>query len=556
MEVPLRARIKEPSISKVLVCVLCALFAGLTPLLSACGTSIDHGASDAEDENRYLSIVDAEPESVDPQCILENYTAPLNIFDRLVEVEQREGGSELTPSLAESWECSGDGCVYTFTLKNGVTFSNGAALTASDVKFSFERLLTNPLSCHADLMEDVLGADNLLNGDAAELEGFRIVDDNHFTIELSRPSAAFIWKLTTPAASILDEETTLHAGESFGHEVFETVGTGPFVLSKWSKGKSIVMRANSNYWAGLPACSGIKMLFHAETSSLRDLYTAGSIDILDLGLLDMDSEYFLRGDSYFGNLVRGKDVGITFVALNNSLAPLNDVRVRHALALGLDRSTLLTAAASGRGMIENGIFPYGLSGHNDELPQIPYDPAQAKNLLAEAGFAGGFDLVITCPTTTSQSVRDLVTLIAALWSNIGVRTHVENVNAATFNARREAGELACYVSTFTADYNDPQCFIEAFFEGPEVTDGCSICYQDTATMRDALNARTILDDKERIRTYQEIEQKIVQEDYAWIPLYSKARIFVVGSRVDGFEVRWNGWPSNRYDKVRILEAKA
>jgi len=520
-------------------------------LLAACAAPVGDTASQDEDESTYLSFVDVEPRSVDPHCIVENYTVALNIFDRLVEVEEETDTAKVVPSLAESWERSDDGLAYTFCLREGITFSNGAALTSSDVAFSFKRLLTHPKSRHADLLTDVLGATELVEGTTTDFVGFRIIDDRRFTITLAHPAAAFLAGLTTPGASILDEEATLKAGDSFGTDVELTVGSGPFVLRTWNPGKSITMHANPSHWGGHPTCDGLKMQFFEEANSLRDLYAQGKIDILDLDMLGMEAEYFLHGDTYLKNLVRGRRVGITYLALNNSLEPLTDSRVRHALALGLARPTLLQGAAGGRGTVENGIFPRGLLGHNDELPEIPYDPAQARALLAEAGYRDGFDLVVSYPATASQSTKDLLTFAVHLWSEIGVRARMEELDATTYAARRRKGKLACYTSTFSADFNDPQGFIEAFFGGRDATTAYSLCYQDDETMQRVLDARSIIDEQERLRTYQSLEKKIVQEDFAWIPLYSKMHFFVVGDHVKGFKVSWNGWSSNRYDNVSV-----
>ena len=526
-----------------LVVLVCSLVTCNAPIGGMVGT--------ANKESAYLSFADGEPTSLDPQCILENYIVPLNVFDRLIEVEERDGEAVLVPSLAESWKRSADGLTYSFALRDGVTYSNGAALTSSDVKYSFERLLIHPESRHADLVSDILGATELMEGKTTELKGFHVVDDLHFSITLAHPATSFLAGLTTPAASILDEDTTREAGDAFGHDVEQTVGTGPFSVVSWAVGKSITMIANPEHWAGAPACAGLKMQFFSEASIVRDLYARGMIDILDCDKFGMEVEFFLRGDAYLRNLVRGRRVGITYIALNNASGPLSDVRVRRALTLALNRKELLMGSIGGRGTIENGIFPRGLLGHNDKLPDLPYDPEQAKALLGEAGLPDGFDLTVSCVSNSSQNVHDLLTLTQDYWSRIGVRVHLEELDSSTFEARRRAGELDCYTSTFSADYNDPQNFTETFFETREATDGRSICYQDEEIMQRAFDARSIVDEAERLRVYQEVEKKIVQEDYAWIPLYSRMHFFVVSDRVEGFEVRWNGWSSNRYYKVSV-----
>lgn len=119
------------------------------------------------------------------------------------------------------------------------------------------------------------------------------------------------------------------------------------------------MKANPKCWSGPPKCDGLSMHFYAENSPLRQMFLNGELDILDLDKLGIDAEYFLRGDIYRKNVIRGHRVGISYIALNQSLPPLQDVRVRKALQLALDRKTLMQTAISNRGILENGIFPGG-----------------------------------------------------------------------------------------------------------------------------------------------------------------------------------------------------
>ena len=520
-------------------------------ILSACtGPAGDRSAS-APKTSEYLTFLDTEPALADPQRISEKYTVVLNVFDRLAEEKEEDGRNRMVPSLADSWEVSGDGLVYTFRLHPGVTFSNGAALTAEDVEFTFHRLISHPESRNRDLAMSILGAEALREKKTDKLAGFKIIDDLTFTITLAYPCATFLEGLTTPGASILDKETTLKAGDAFGRTPETTVGTGPFVLTEWTKYKGIVMKANPKCWSGPPKCDGLSMHFYAENSPLRQMFLNGELDILDLDKLGIDAEYFLRGDIYRKNVIRGHRVGISYIALNQSLPPLQDVRVRKALQLALDRKILMQTAISNRGILENGIFPRGLKGHNPGLPEIPFDPAKARQLLQEAGYPDGFELTISYSDTTAQRVKEMLRLTAAMWKKVGVRASLMEMENRPFLNRRNHGELACYTGTWSADYNDPDNFISAFFGSRENTLGRSLCYPDETVMKRVVDARSIVDPEARMREYRFLEKKIIQDDAAWIPLYSGYHFFAVNERVNGFHVRWNGWSSNRYADVSI-----
>lgn len=136
--------------------------------------------------------------------------------------------------------------------------------------------------------------------------------------------------LSVPEYSILDQETTSAAGDRFGKDPEVTVGTGPFVFDKWDAGKEIVLTANPGCWSGAPGCNGIIMQFVMDAEAKRLMFEEGKLDILDLEDLGSDAEYFVRGDIYEKQLRYGRRVGLTYIGLNESVKPLNDVRVRRA----------------------------------------------------------------------------------------------------------------------------------------------------------------------------------------------------------------------------------
>lgn len=535
------------------IAMTAALLLAGSLVLASCGGASGTGGGAEADTSRYLNIIDSEPDTMDPQCTSGYYTVPLNIFDRLVEIRTEGEEPEIAPSLAESWEISDDGLKYTFHLHDGIKFSNGEELTSEDVEYSFTRLLTYKDSCNQDLIMSVLGAESLRSGKTGQLRGFNVIDEHSFTVELEHPYSAFLACLATPGASILDKQSTERAGSAFGTDIEKTVGSGPFVLDSWESGERIIMRANTDCWSGAPGCSGVNMIFDSGEISHIDKFNNGEIDILDLDRLDSDAEYFARGDIYLKHIVRSTRVGISYIALNESVEPLNDPKVRKALQLALDRRLLLKAELSDRGRLENGIFPYGLTGHNPKLAEIPCDPAKARRLLEEAGYGDGFELELDCEGPASENQKGLMDLIAYMWGEIGVRTHIRIIEGDEYYELRNSGKLSCYTGTWSADYDDPNNFIYTFFGSEENTNGRSLCYKNKKIMKRVGNATQIVDEKERIKEYQELEKIIVQDDAAWIPLYSKQHLFVISDRVSGFTVLWNGWSSNAYRDVTIEE---
>ncbi len=544
---------REKRISLILICAAACIFLSACASQPAARVALQTG-QEAEflDESRFLTVVEDEPDTVDFQCTTIHYTIALNVFDRLVENRLNPDGSvEIAPSLAESWEVSGDGKSYTFHLRENVRFSNGSPLTSSDVLYTLTRLLTHPDSCNRDIAMEILGAPQLAAGEADTLAGFEALSDRDFAITLTQPFEAFLACLSMPGASILDEETTRAAGGRFGLDPEATVGTGHYLFKKWDRGKGILLTANPDCWAGLPKNDGIDARFIMDAEAERAMYENGELDILELDNLGPSAEYFIHGDIYQDRLYETQEVGISYIALNESIEPLNDARVRRAMQLALDRQTLLDAVYSGRGQVENGVMPHGLKGFNPDAEAIPFDPEEAKSLLREAGYPEGFDLRISVKASSIQKEKQLMTLAASMWNRVGIRAEVELLYEDDFFSRRKSGSLACYTATWAADFDDPDNFFSTFFGSRENAVFRSLCYQNEQAMERVRKARAMTDMDARTREYQALEEIIVRQDAAWIPLFSRLHYYVAGERVSAFEVSWNGWVSPRYSDIAI-----
>lgn len=546
------------SLKKLLCAFLAAalipsFFSGCQSGVSASPTPMQEEAE--PDRSRYLISIEDEPDTVDFQCTSIHYTIAQNVFNRLVYMENDDAGNALIlPELAESWELSADHRAYTFHLREGVRFSNGAPLTASDVQYTFTRLLTHPESCNRDIVDIIEGAAALEAGETDTLAGFEVLDDLTFVITLSEPFEGFLACLSMPGASILDEETTRKAGELFGRAAEWTIGTGSFILQIWEPGKGMLLTANEDCWQGPPRCEGLDLRFMTDAEEIRLLFEQGGLDLLNLDDVGNASEFFLHGDIYQDKLHTVHRISTTYIALNESVPPLDDVRVRKALQLALNRSLLLDAAYIGRGFLENGILPHGVYGFNPALPEIPYDPEGAKELMKEAGYPGGFFLKLSASAASTLREMTLLRACASLWEKVGVHTEIETLPDSEFMRLRKSGALTCYSATWTADFNDPDNFFYTFFGNAENTRFRSLCYPREEIMERVRKARVIPDSNERIAEYRALEQIIAQEDAAWIPLFSRFYTYVTSPRLEGFQTSWNGSVKNKYREMSIKEA--
>lgn len=496
--------------------------------------------------------LNADIQTADIQKTSKDYQIPINIYDSLCEIKVAEdGSSSIEPSLAERWEVSADGLEYTFYLKKGVRFHNGEELKASDVKYTFERMLTVTGGTNSEFLDQIKGASALFEGAATELEGFELIDDYTFKLVLSEPYSGFLACISTPAVSIYNEKATEAAGDQFGLDPALTVGTGPFKFASWTYNDQLVLVRNDDYFQGASKLPGVVIKIVPDTETQTMMFESGELDLLDMDYVTDQISRF--EESYPDQIVSGPRLGTTYFTLNQKLEPFHNLQVRKAVQMAIDRQAILDTLWGGKGQLENGIFPHGLIGFNPDMPEITYDPEGAKALLAEAGYGDGFTMEIAADMSASDTMNMALEIIKEQLAQVGIDAQIKNYDESTWLETRKSGELGSFISTWTADYNDPDNFIYTFYGNTEKTAMRSLNYPDTEVMDRVTKARTILDNEERIKEYHALEEKIVSEDAAWVPMFSRLHLFAVSKRVQNYKVPWNGLSDNDFYGLSITE---
>ena len=492
-----------------------------------------------------MDVLNADIQTADVQKTTKDYTVPTNIFDRLADIQvDDQGVSKIVPSLAEKWDISGNGLEYTFYLQKGVKFQNGNDFTAEDVLYTFERLLTVEGGLNTELLDQVKGAAELMEGTADTLEGVEVVDDYTVKITLKEPFAAFLSCLTAPGLSIYDSEATEAAGDQFGMDPAVTVGTGPFKFAGWNFNDQLVLVKNDDYWRGAPELPGVVIKIIPDTETQTMMFESGELDLLDLDFVTDAADRFL--ETYPDQIVQGPRVGITYFTMNFNKEPFQDVKVRQAVQMAIDRQAILDALYGGRGQVEHGIYPYGLIGFNEGQTKISYDPEGAKALLEEAGYGSGFTMELAADASASDTVTMALEIIKEQLSEVGIQAEIKNYDESTWLETRKSGELGSFMSTWTADFNDPENFIYTFFGNEEKTEIRSINYPDQTVMARVSAARGIVNEDERLAEYQALEEKLIHEDAAWVPMYSRMHLWAVSKRVQNFKPVWSGVSDRSY----------
>lgn len=501
----------------------------------------------------FLTVaLNADIQTADMQKTSKDYQIPINIYDSLCEIKVADDGtSSIEPCLAEKWDISDDGMEYTFYLKKGVKFHNGDELKASDVKYTFERMLTVVGGTNSEFLDQIKGSTELFEGTATELEGFEVLDDYSFKLTLKEPYSGFLACISTPAVSIYSEKATEAAGDQFGLDPALTVGTGPFKFASWTYNDQLVLVRNDDYFQGASQLPGVVIKIVPDTETQTMMFESGQLDLLDMDYVTEQIDRFQ--ESYPDQLVSGPRLGTTYFTLNQKLEPFSSLQVRKAVQMAIDRQVILDTLYGGRGQLENGIFPHGLIGFNSSMPEIKYDPEGAKALLAEAGYADGFDMEIAADMSASDTMTMALEIIKEQLAQVGINAEIKNYDESTWLETRKSGELGSFISTWTADYNDPDNFIYTFFGNAEKTTARSLNYPDTAVMERVAKARTILDNDGRMKEYNALEEKIISEDAAWVPMFSRLHLFAVSKRVQNFKVSWNGLSDNDFYPLSISE---
>jgi peptide/nickel transport system substrate-binding protein len=335
----------------------------------------------------------SSPAAAIPQVLL------YNVYETLVKLE---ADGSITGLLAESWDVSEDGLVYTFDLREGVTFHNDDLLTADDVVFSIDNVLTkDPAHPFATTLSPITGV--------------TATDPSTVEITVDQVSANLLFFLTQGQGVILRES-------ALGTIENEPVGTGPFEFESWTVGDSIVITRNPDYWGEPALLESVTFRYINEPNALNNAMLAGDLDIL-AGVSAPELLAAFEDDDRF-EVLQGLTNGEVTMSLNGRRAPLDDVRVRQAITHAIDRQAVVDLAYAGYGTVI-GTFSTPLDPWYRDLTDVhPYDSDRARELLTEAG-ADGITLEMILPPV-SYATRS-GEIIASQLAEVGITVNITNV---------------------------------------------------------------------------------------------------------------------------------
>jgi peptide/nickel transport system substrate-binding protein len=449
----------------------------------------------------------AEPPGLDLTATPASATAGVifyNVQEALVKVDRH---GKLVPWLAEKWHTS-DNKNYTFFLKRGVRFHNGRELKAADVKFVFDRAM-NPETKHPAIKQYEAIRDIIVR------------DDYSITFALKNTTANFLLTMARQGSVIYPREAvdTLKS---------EPIGTGPYKLGEWVRGDRIVLVKNPDYHVkGLPKLDRVTFRFIPDPNAALAALKAGDVDAALFGL---GPEHIpdLQKDPRF-QVINGETTNDVIMSMNNSRKPFTDVRVRRAVTYGINKPDVVKGAMFGFGRVLGSnvdpLNPYFV----DMSGAMPYDPAKAKKLLAEAGYPNGFESVLKVAPQYYYTVRTGEVLADQL-QKVGLRIKIEQIEWGQWLSRvwkeaeydltiighAEAWDIANYANPkYYFRYDSAE--FQKLFQESEVT----------------------IDDKARRELYVKMQKKLV-EDAPVVWLYIHPRLAVTKKGLQGF---WKDLPA-------------
>jgi peptide/nickel transport system substrate-binding protein/oligopeptide transport system substrate-binding protein len=457
-----------------------------------------------------------DPRSLDPALSTDVPTgrAVGYLFDGLTRFSP---DARVEPALAERWEVTPDGVTYTFHLRSGVTFTDGAPVTAHTVVASWQRALDPATkSGAAQFLFPIKGARELNAGSATTLAGATARDDSTLVVTLAEPLAIFIKMLAMPVASVVPARTPPDFGE-------HPIGTGPWKLVEWKHDDYLLFARNPSYYAGAPKTDSLRARIIAEPSTAVAEYESGNVDILQIPAPQAND--WLEDESRKPMLMSTPALELVYIGINTTRGPLTDRRVRQAINYAVDTDRIIERLVSGRGTHAAGVIPPILGGYDRARKPYAYDPAKAKQLLAAAGHPNGIDIELW--SSTVPLYLTIAQTVQAYLNAVGIRVKLVQREAAAARGAARKGQTDMIIKDWYADYPDAEDFLYPLLHTANRGVGGNVSFYSNPTFDSIVTAsRRELNEAKRNAMYQQADS-IAFEDAPMLYLYFYNELYAV-----------------------------
>lgn len=487
----------------------------LAIVLVGCGAPEEAGR---ETTDRIVVAIGAEPEALDPIAMSSAPAATVSEHMTQPLVYMSPTG-DLLPQLATEWEAAPDNLSWTLTLREGVTFHDGTPFNAEAVKLNLDRFLDpDSAAPFAFLLSEVTSID--------------VVDEYTVRLSLDRPFAPIISHLSHTFIGMLSpaQFDTVAAGEA----ITEPIGTGPYRFVEWQRGERIVMEANPDFYGDAPAIPNAEFRFITEDSARVVALETGEVDAI-MSLPPAEAQRL--ADSETITIEYPSSVRVLYVGFNTSSGPFADPRVRQALNYAVNKDAIVNAVLQGAGQVSTAPVVPAVFGHTAQNP-YSYDPDRARELLAEAGYADGFEIEFYHPTGRYPLDATIAEAVQGMLSEVGITANLQTLEWSSYLATMRVAEedalqdmhmFGWGTVTLDADYG-----LYALFHSSVIApDGWNTTYYANDTVDAILDeARANPNRAERAALYEEVIATL-WEDAPWLYLHDVGQINAFSSDIAG-----------------------
>ncbi|MFT4190811.1 MAG: ABC transporter substrate-binding protein [Comamonas sp.] len=461
----------------------------------------------------------ADPQTLDPAVTIDNndWTVTYPAYQRLVQykTENGKGSTDVEGDLAQSWQASDDGRIWTFTLRQDAAFDDGTAVDAEAVKLSFERLM------------------RIKQGPSEAFPSglkVEVVDPVTVRFTLSEPFAPFLFTLANDGASIINPTILkAHAADDArGYLAEHTAGSGAFMLQRWQKGQQLVLVPNPHYKGEKPAFKRVSVKIISESAARRLQLAKGDLDIADS--LPVDQFAALKKEGSVA-VYDYPALRVTYLYLNNSRAPLNQAALRRAVSWATDYNGLVSGILGGNGKQMRGPIPEGMWGYDANAMQYRFDLDKAKAALAQTEKPASLSFLYS---DNDPNWEPIALSTQANLKALGIEVKLEKLANATMRERVGKGDYDIAIGNWSPDFADPYMFMNYWFASDKKgLPGNRSFYtnpQVDALLRKAVSTTV---QAERTKNYQ-AAQKTVIDDAAYVYLFQKNYQIAINKEVKGF----------------------
>ncbi len=481
------------------------------------------------DRKNALYLSSGEPLTLDPARTHFGSAGLMgDIFSGLVVLDPH---LQIRPALAQSWEISDDGTVYTFYLHPEAHFHNGRPVTAEDVRFSWERAAHPDTESETVLlyMGDIIGVEAFHRGDTDQISGIEIVDPHTLRVTIDEPKPYFLAKLAYPVSWIIDRFNV-----EYPNWEDHPNGTGPFRHRQHLEDEIFILERNPFYYGEPPHLDHVVYQMYAGYT--QRLYETDQVDMTGI-TRDQLARAQDPQDGLYGNIITTTGLCTSYVTLNNRLPPFDDPLVRKAFALAIDRSHYVEALTDNEALPGRGLLPPGIPGGSGDPIMPMYDPDLALKLLNESEYYGETstppEITWTLPTSGGRYSPGAAFLVDAWEQNLGVSIQVEGIDWESYYQKIDRGEYGHLLfEGWCADYPDPENFLDLLFHSGSSQNHAY--YNNPEYDRLIEAARSEPDFQERLSLYNAAEQILIDDAPGVFLNHSAPQYLIVKPHIRGF----------------------